>query len=94
MQLLVNLKPIEKGIIWLNNMRDYICRIFGIQSYFDNLFFESNNSYYFNKFCKTYFDTFNQNNIKLTHLSIILNQFIQNFISLTHPKYYKKYLIQ
>eukprot|EP01083_Nonionella_stella_P195191 719246_1 len=81
-----HLIPLEKAVIWIQNVRDYLCRIIAVSSYFDSYFFEHENA--MNMMIESL--TSHWNELPLSHLAIILKHFFMNFVQICAPKYYEK----
>merc|ERR1712228_692411 len=66
-----NIIPLEKAVIWIQNCRDYICRIIAVASYFDAHFFGKQNA--MNMIIESV--TSYSNVLPLSHLAIIIKHF-------------------
>lgn len=80
--------PLEKGVIWIQNIRDYISRIICVASYFDDQFFGNDQAMdMLTESMIAYPDT-----LPLSHLAVIIKHFFMNFVQLCSPKYYPNIL--
>ena len=80
--------PLEKAVIWIQNVRDYVSRIIAIGSYYDSQFFENKEA--MNMIIESYTSYWDQ--LPLSHLAIVLKHFFMNFVQLCSPKYYQNIL--
>jgi len=76
--------PLEKAVIWIQNVRDYICRIMAVASYFDAHFFDNDNG--MNMMMESVISYWHV--LPLSHFAIIIKHFLMNFVQLCSPKYY------